>query len=261
MGRVQAAVADADPDRKTSISEAAGEAGAAAEQAKEATAAIGERAGAVAHQIQDSAETRQIVATAAETMEKAEDTKKEEKVALLEQVNRLREERTVLVDRLNAVLGELESKTDQEDTETLGKLKDYRLYIKSLQGIRVDVKDTTSTWIAIKGWLMSQEGGLRWAKNIALFGDDINKAQAILEEIVAAHPKVLKDPPPTIRMNTLADSSVNFICRPWARTAALAPIGRAPRCWRGLRRGWRSCRESVARCVKRVVPARRQPWR
>jgi len=51
------------------------------------------------------------------------------------------------------------------------------------------------------------------------YDDDIDKAQAILEEIVAAHPKALKDPEPTIRMNALADSSVNFICRPWARTA------------------------------------------
>jgi small conductance mechanosensitive channel len=49
--------------------------------------------------------------------------------------------------------------------------------------------------------------------------DDIDKAQAILEEIVAAHPKALKDPEPTIRMHALADSSVNFICRPWAKTA------------------------------------------
>jgi small conductance mechanosensitive channel len=51
------------------------------------------------------------------------------------------------------------------------------------------------------------------------YADDIDKVQAILEEIVAGHPKALKDPEPTIRMNTLADSSVNFICRPWAKTA------------------------------------------
>jgi small conductance mechanosensitive channel len=50
------------------------------------------------------------------------------------------------------------------------------------------------------------------------YDDDIDKAQAILEEIVAAHPNALKDPEPTIRMHTLADSSVNFVCRPWANT-------------------------------------------
>jgi small conductance mechanosensitive channel len=51
------------------------------------------------------------------------------------------------------------------------------------------------------------------------YDDDIDKAQAILEEIVPAIPKCSKDPEPTIRMNALADSSVNFIVRPWVKTA------------------------------------------
>jgi small conductance mechanosensitive channel len=51
------------------------------------------------------------------------------------------------------------------------------------------------------------------------YDDDIDQAQSILEEIVAGHPKVLKKPEPTIRVNTLADSSVNFVCRPWTSTA------------------------------------------
>jgi small conductance mechanosensitive channel len=50
------------------------------------------------------------------------------------------------------------------------------------------------------------------------YSDDIDQAQAIIEETVGKHPKVLEDPEPVIRMNTLADSSINFICRPWART-------------------------------------------
>ena len=51
------------------------------------------------------------------------------------------------------------------------------------------------------------------------YSDDIAKAQSVLEEIVNAHEKVLKDPAPTIKVNELADSSVNFICRPWSKTA------------------------------------------
>jgi small conductance mechanosensitive channel len=50
------------------------------------------------------------------------------------------------------------------------------------------------------------------------YDDDIDRAQEILTEIVANHPQVLSDPAPTIRLNTLADSSVNFIVRPWSRT-------------------------------------------
>ena len=50
------------------------------------------------------------------------------------------------------------------------------------------------------------------------YDDSIPEALRVLEETVAAHPLVLKDPEPTIRVSELADSSVNLICRPWVKT-------------------------------------------
>ena len=50
------------------------------------------------------------------------------------------------------------------------------------------------------------------------YGDDIETANKVLEDIVAAHPKILADPEPNIKVHELADSSVNFICRPWTKT-------------------------------------------
>jgi small conductance mechanosensitive channel len=50
------------------------------------------------------------------------------------------------------------------------------------------------------------------------YGDSIEQAQKVLEEVVAHHPLVLKDPAPVIRVNELADSSVNFIVRPWTKS-------------------------------------------
>ena len=51
------------------------------------------------------------------------------------------------------------------------------------------------------------------------YADDIAKAHRILEEIVKGHAKVLPEPAPNIRLNALGDNSVNFIVRPWAKTA------------------------------------------
>ncbi len=51
------------------------------------------------------------------------------------------------------------------------------------------------------------------------YGDDIEKAQKILEDVVAAHPLTLDDPAPVIRVHELAESSVNFVCRPWSKTS------------------------------------------
>ena len=51
------------------------------------------------------------------------------------------------------------------------------------------------------------------------YDDSIEEAQKVITEIVRTHPLVLSDPEPTIRVNELGASSVNFICRPWTRTS------------------------------------------
>jgi small conductance mechanosensitive channel len=51
------------------------------------------------------------------------------------------------------------------------------------------------------------------------YGDDLDKVKKTLKEVVAADSRVLAEPAPTIAVLELADSSVNFVCRPWVRTA------------------------------------------
>jgi small conductance mechanosensitive channel len=51
------------------------------------------------------------------------------------------------------------------------------------------------------------------------YDDDIRKAKDILQSIVAADGRVLKDPPPTIGVSELGDNSVNIVCRPWVKPA------------------------------------------
>ncbi len=50
------------------------------------------------------------------------------------------------------------------------------------------------------------------------YGDDLVKAGKVLEELVNEHSLILKEPAPVIKVHELADSSVNFIVRPWAKT-------------------------------------------
>ncbi|MDC1288042.1 mechanosensitive ion channel family protein [Gammaproteobacteria bacterium] len=47
------------------------------------------------------------------------------------------------------------------------------------------------------------------------YSDDIEEAEKIMAEVVAAHPAVLEEPETMIRLHELGDSSVNFIVRPW----------------------------------------------
>ena len=56
------------------------------------------------------------------------------------------------------------------------------------------------------------------------YGDDLRKARRILEEVIAADDRVLADPAPVITVGELADSSVNFLVRPWVNAADYWPL-------------------------------------
>ena len=51
------------------------------------------------------------------------------------------------------------------------------------------------------------------------YDDNLDKVRQTLEELVSADDRILDDPACTIAVSELADSSVNFVLRPWARTA------------------------------------------
>jgi small conductance mechanosensitive channel len=51
------------------------------------------------------------------------------------------------------------------------------------------------------------------------YSDDLDKVRKELEALVAADDRILKDPAVTIAVSELADSSVNFVLRPWVNTA------------------------------------------
>ena len=49
------------------------------------------------------------------------------------------------------------------------------------------------------------------------YDDDLDKVHKVLRELVAAEDRILDDPACTIAVAELADSSVNFVLRPWVK--------------------------------------------
>ena len=80
------------------------------------------------------------------------------KTQILEEVTKLQEQQTALIDRVTSVVDELRKKG--------GEVEAYEKYLSAVSGIKVDVTDAGSTWTVITGWLKSSEGGLRWLKNM-----------------------------------------------------------------------------------------------
>jgi small conductance mechanosensitive channel len=51
------------------------------------------------------------------------------------------------------------------------------------------------------------------------YSDDLDKVRQTLEDLVAAEARILDEPACTIAVSALADSSVNFVVRPWVASA------------------------------------------
>ena len=51
------------------------------------------------------------------------------------------------------------------------------------------------------------------------YDSDIKKTKEVLMNVLTSHPKVLKDPEPSVNVLELADSSINFAVRPWCESA------------------------------------------
>lgn len=51
------------------------------------------------------------------------------------------------------------------------------------------------------------------------YGDDLDKVRDAVQEIIAADQRILDEPACTIAVSELADSSVNFVVRPWVQTS------------------------------------------
>lgn len=51
------------------------------------------------------------------------------------------------------------------------------------------------------------------------YDTDLVKAKDVISSVILSYPEVLKDPEAKIEVHTLADSSINFIVRPWVPNA------------------------------------------
>ena len=98
----------------------------------------------------------------------------EDKKDILVSVTELRTQRTALTDRLNVVLDVLSAKLGKTAVGAENEfILPFRLYAQSVNSVKVDVTDTQSAVSNIWGWLRSDLGGIRLARNIGYFGASV----------------------------------------------------------------------------------------
>ncbi|MBP0001361.1 MAG: mechanosensitive ion channel [Cyanobacteria bacterium SID2] len=110
---------------------------------------------------EDAGEAAERLEGVDETLEEVAEAEADLKNQLVANVTELQEEQTAITDRFKVILDALEAKG--------GDATSYRTYIEAVSVIEFDLEDTEGLGVRLVSWLQSEEGGLRWAINIARF--------------------------------------------------------------------------------------------
>ena len=101
---------------------------------------------------------------------------------------------------------------------TVEEIQVFATLMKTPDNKRVIVPNSAMTNASITNFSANDTRRIDLVFGIG-YGDDIVKAKKVLEEILAGEPRVLADPASTVAVAELGDSSVNFVVRPWVKTA------------------------------------------
>jgi small conductance mechanosensitive channel len=99
---------------------------------------------------------------------------------------------------------------------TVQEIQIFNTLIDTPDNIRAIIPNAKVTSDNIKNY--STNGTRRVDLVIGVsYEDDLKKAQEAMERVLAGDSRVLKDPPAKVAVFELAESSVNFVVRPWVK--------------------------------------------
>ena len=97
---------------------------------------------------------------------------------------------------------------------TVEKIQIFTTQLKTPDNKTIIVPNAKMTGDNITNYTMKGTRRVDFVFGIG-YEDDIDKARKVIEDIIAADNRVLKDPAPMVAVSELADSSVNFVARAW----------------------------------------------
>jgi small conductance mechanosensitive channel len=103
---------------------------------------------------------------------------------------------------------------------TLGVVKEIGIFATHLNtpdNVRVIISNGTVYGDKISNYTANEIRRVNLTVGVS-YGDDLETAKRTILDVVTGHEKVLKDPAPQVEVVEMADSSVNFVVRPWCAT-------------------------------------------
>jgi small conductance mechanosensitive channel len=106
-----------------------------------------------------------------------------------------------------------------EVASTAGTVKEIGLFSSILttgDNIRVTIPNAQVYGQTIRNYSANDTRRIDLVMGVS-YDDDLQVAQEVIVRVLAEHEKVLVDPEPLVAVDELADSSVDFVVRPWCR--------------------------------------------
>ena len=106
-----------------------------------------------------------------------------------------------------------------EGAGTMGTVEEIQIFTTTIvtpDNKTVIVPNSKMTGDNIINWTVKGTRRVDMVFGIA-YNDDIDKAKEIMSDVLSKEGRILKTPEPTIAVSELADSSVNFVVRPWVK--------------------------------------------
>ncbi len=103
----------------------------------------------------------------------------------------------------------------------MGTVKEIRIFntiMTTPDNKRIIIPNGSLSGSSLTNFSAEETRRVDWTFGIA-YGDDYDKAKALLLSWIEADPRALKDPEPFIALSELADSSVNIVVRVWVNPA------------------------------------------
>jgi small conductance mechanosensitive channel len=100
---------------------------------------------------------------------------------------------------------------------TIQEIHVFTTTMTTPDNIRIIVPNSKITGDSITNYTAEKQRRIDLSIGVS-YSDDIDKVTAVLNDVVTGFAGVLKDPVPQIAVAEMADSSVNFVVRPWSKT-------------------------------------------
>ena len=97
------------------------------------------------------------------------------------------------------------------------KIQIFSTIIKTPDNRTVIVPNSSLSNTIITNYTTEPQRRVDWTFGIG-YGDDVDKAEKIIRELIDSDERILKEPEPFIAISELADSSVNLTVRAWVKT-------------------------------------------